>query len=126
MRKRQELCPQGLGEGKGKDVFLGRKEASPNPSPHPRGARARKAPEGASKARPVLRARNGARPCLRRRPERKHTASVTGPDLGVAGIVPGELLSSQPPTTTHSPIRELHTSFLPACQVSPFLPFFNK
>lgn len=66
MSKRQELSPQGLGGGKGKDVFLGRRGGPPWSQSQDLD---RKAPEGASKARPVLGARNGARPCLRRCPE---------------------------------------------------------
>lgn len=42
--------------------------------------------EGASRARPQP--RNGARPCLRRRPEREHTASVWGLTLRVTLLSP--------------------------------------
>lgn len=45
----------------------------------------RKAPEEASKARPEP--RNGARPCLRRRPERKHTPVYRTSPPGQAPLI---------------------------------------
>lgn len=71
MCRRHKICSGEVGRGRGGIVFLGEERGEGRARAGVWAGRRQKA---GSKARPEP--RNGARPCLRRRPECKHMASM--------------------------------------------------